>query len=83
MKEISATEAARGFSDVLDAVEHRHQSFVVIRGGRAVARLEPVASVDGKALKALLAKNKPDKTWLKELAEMRDSLVVEERSWPA
>ena len=48
-----------------------------------MARLEPVANVDGKALKELLAKNKPDKAWLKELAEMRDSLVVEERSWPA
>lgn len=83
MREISATEAARGFSDLLDDVEHRGQSFVVIRGGHPVARLEPVANVDGKALKELLAKNKPDKAWLKELAEMRDSLVVEERSWPA
>lgn len=68
---------------MLDAVEHRHQSFVVIRGGRPVARLEPVATVDGKALKTLLATHKPDKAWLKELTEMRDSLVVEERSWPA
>jgi antitoxin (DNA-binding transcriptional repressor) of toxin-antitoxin stability system len=83
VKEISATEAARGFSDLLDAIEHRHQSFVVVRGGRAVAKLGPVATVDGKALKALLAKNKPDRAWLKELADMRESLVVEERSWPA
>ncbi|MDQ1446200.1 MAG: hypothetical protein QOI20_2664 [Acidimicrobiaceae bacterium] len=83
MKEISATEAARGFSDILDAVEHRRQSFVVVRGGHAVAKLEPVAAVDGKALKTLLAKHKPDKAWLKELTEMRDTLPVEERSWPA
>jgi antitoxin (DNA-binding transcriptional repressor) of toxin-antitoxin stability system len=83
MKEISATEAARGFSDILDAVEHRRQSFVVVRGGHAVARLEPVAIVDGKALKTLLAKHKPDKAWLKELAEMREALTVEDRSWPA
>ena len=83
MREISATEAARGFSDLLDDVEHRGQSFVVLRGGHPVARLEPVANVDGKALKTLLAKHKPDRAWLKELAEMRESLVVEERSWPA
>jgi antitoxin (DNA-binding transcriptional repressor) of toxin-antitoxin stability system len=83
VREISATEAARGFSDLLDDIEHRGQSFVVIRGGHPVARLEPVAIVDGKALKALLAKHKPDRAWLKELADMRESLVVEERSWPA
>lgn len=68
---------------MLDAVEHRHQSFVVVRGGRAVAKLEPVATVGGKALKAVLAKNKPDRAWLTELAELRESLVVNERSWPA
>jgi len=83
MKEISATEAARGFSEMLDAVEHRRQSFVVVRGGHAVARLEPVASVDGKALKKLLAEHKPDKAWLQELSDMREALSVEERSWPA
>jgi antitoxin (DNA-binding transcriptional repressor) of toxin-antitoxin stability system len=83
MKEISATEAARGFSDLLDDIEHRGQSFVVLRGGHPVARLEPVARVDGKALKALLAKHKPDKAWLQELSDMREALTVEERSWPA
>ncbi len=83
MKEISATEAARGFSEMLDAVEHRGQSFVVVRGGHPVARLEPVAAVSGKALKDLLKANKPDKAWLQELSDMRESLTVEERSWPA
>lgn len=82
MKEISATEAARGFSEVLDAVEHRGQSFVVIRGGHPVAKLEPVASISGKALKDLLKGHKPDAAWLQELADMREALTVEERSWP-
>lgn len=83
MKEISATEAARGFSEMLDAVEHRRQSFVVVRGGRPVAKLEPVASVNGKALKKLLDEHKPDKAWLQDLLAMRETLTVEERSWPA
>ena len=33
MKDISATEAGRHFSELLDAVEHRHESFVVVRRG--------------------------------------------------
>jgi prevent-host-death family protein len=34
MKRLSATEAARHFADVLAAVEHRHETFTVTRGGR-------------------------------------------------
>ena len=30
---ITATEAARAFSDLLNRVRHEHQSFVILRGG--------------------------------------------------
>src|SRR5256712_8670034 len=40
-RRISATDASRKFSDLLDAVEHRGEEFVVERRGRAVAELTP------------------------------------------
>ena len=42
MRVISATEAARSFSDVLNRVKHRGEEFVVVRGGEEVARISPV-----------------------------------------
>lgn len=40
-QQISATEAARSFADILDAIEHTGKRFVVVRRGRAVAELSP------------------------------------------
>ena len=44
MSEISATEASRRFADLLDAVEHRGETFTVVRRGRTVATIAPVRS---------------------------------------
>ena len=41
MKRISATEASRSFSRVLDQAEHGGESFIIERNGRAVAELRP------------------------------------------
>jgi antitoxin (DNA-binding transcriptional repressor) of toxin-antitoxin stability system len=41
MKRISATEASRSFSRVLDEAEHGGESFIIERNGRAVAELRP------------------------------------------
>lgn len=76
---MSATEAARRFSDLLDAVEHRGDSFLISRKGRAVAVVSPARPRSGKALKRFLQKHPPDKAWAGELAEMREMLFVEER----
>lgn len=81
MKEISATEAARNFSDLLDAVEHGHESFRVTRGGRAVARIAPVEAASGRAVKDLLERRSADPAWAAELADLRSMLVTEERDW--
>jgi prevent-host-death family protein len=81
MKDISATEAARRFSDLLDAVEHRHETFRVTRGGRAVARIAPVEVASGRAVKDLLARGAADAGWASDLAELRSMLVTEERDW--
>jgi antitoxin (DNA-binding transcriptional repressor) of toxin-antitoxin stability system len=41
VKRISATEASRSFSRVLDQAEHGGESFIIERNGRAVAELRP------------------------------------------
>jgi prevent-host-death family protein len=83
MDELSATEAARKFSDLLDAVEHRGESFVISRKGRAVAVVSPAQPRSGKELKRFLRKHPPDESWAEELREIRESLFVEERNWRA
>lgn len=41
-KKISATDAARSFSDVVARVRYRGEEFVVEKGGEAVCRISPV-----------------------------------------
>jgi prevent-host-death family protein len=43
MKRLSATDVARNFSAVLDAVERDQEEIVVVRNQRQVARLVPEA----------------------------------------
>jgi len=83
MKEITATDAARRFSEVLDAVEHQHRTFVVRRGGRVVATIGPAAQASGRVLKSILRRHRPDPEWAEELADLRRGLVPEDRDWHA
>ncbi|MEO7804424.1 MAG: type II toxin-antitoxin system prevent-host-death family antitoxin [Actinomycetota bacterium] len=83
MKDITATDAARNFSDLLDAVEHRNESFVVRRGGKPIARISPAIHSSGGAVKKLLREFPPDKNWAKDLANVRAELTSEERPWNA
>lgn len=80
MPEINATNAARNFSELLDAVEHRGEHFTIVRRGKVVAQLEPVAVGRGADIKALLRLRKVDRGWANELAATRDLVAVEERS---
>jgi antitoxin (DNA-binding transcriptional repressor) of toxin-antitoxin stability system len=41
-KKISATEAARSFSDVVSRVRYQGEEFIVEKGGEAVCRISPV-----------------------------------------
>jgi prevent-host-death family protein len=83
VRRLSATEAARRFSDLLDQVEHEGETFVVERRGRAVASITPAAAVSGRAIKELLRAQAPDPGWSRELAELRGALEPEERRWNA
>jgi prevent-host-death family protein len=74
MKQLSATDASRRFSEVLDDVERDGESFVVIRHGRAVATIGPASGGTGKALREALRANRPDDAWADEVRELRESM---------
>ena len=77
---MSATEAARNFADVLDAVEHRGEHFTVFRRGKPIAHLAPVRPGLGADAKALLLRHRPDATWSEDLASVRRLVEIEDRS---
>ena len=81
MREISATDAARGFSELLDTVEHDGESFVVIRRGRAVARVVPSEAANGRGIRELLLGAPADPEWAEAIAATRSLLVEEDRAW--
>jgi prevent-host-death family protein len=83
LREVSATIASRSFSRLLDSVEHEGDSYVIVRNGRPVARLEPMGGPGGRAVRELLATRPKDPRWSEELRELRAGVVVEERDWPA
>jgi prevent-host-death family protein len=70
VKEISATEASRNFSKLLDEVE-QGKSFNIVRGGQTVATVSPVKRYTGAAFTALLEELGPDPEFGKELEEAR------------
>jgi prevent-host-death family protein len=79
VSEITATEAARSFADLLDAVEHRGERFTIVRRGKAIATLEPMKDGHGADVKALLRRHPPDPQWSKDLADVRSVVEIEER----
>jgi prevent-host-death family protein len=79
MTEVSATDAARNFADLLDAVEHRGERITIIRRGRAVAQIEPVVSGRGDDVKSMLRRHRADPGWRSELAAIRELVTDQER----
>lgn len=81
MKQLSATEASRRFSEVLDEVERGGESYVVVRHGRVVATIGPAHGGTGKALKEALRANRPDGAWAGELRELREGIEPAADHW--
>jgi antitoxin (DNA-binding transcriptional repressor) of toxin-antitoxin stability system len=79
MPEVSATDAARNFSDILDAVEHRGEHFTIIRRGKVVAQLDPVHSGKGADVKAALRRHRGDAGFGRDIASVRALLEAEIR----
>ena len=53
---ITATEAARSFSDLLNRVRYRGETFRIVRSGEEVAQLTATPSHSGVSLRDLLEK---------------------------
>jgi antitoxin (DNA-binding transcriptional repressor) of toxin-antitoxin stability system len=79
MPEVSATDAARNFADILDAIEHRGEHYTIVRRGKAIAQLEPVSRGRGADVKAVLREHRGDKAWAQDLAEVRRLLELDTR----
>lgn len=79
MPDVSATDAARRFADLLDSVEHDGDRYTIIRHGRAVAQIEPIARGRGVDAKDLLRRHRPDPSWRDDLSEVRALLTIDER----
>ena len=79
MPDITATDAARRFADLLDGVEHRGEHYTIVRRGKAVAHLEPVAIGRGSDVKSLLLRHRPDPAWAEDLNDVRGLLEIENR----
>jgi antitoxin (DNA-binding transcriptional repressor) of toxin-antitoxin stability system len=71
MAEISATDASKRFADMLDAVEHRGETFTVMRRGRAIATVAPARRANLADLRAFLRTHRPDEEWERDLADLR------------
>ena len=80
MPEVTATDAARNFADLLDAIEHRGEHFTIVRRGKAIAHLEPMNRGRGADVKALMRRHRPDPDWANDLDDIRDLLEVEDRT---
>ena len=78
MADVTATDAARNFADLLDAVE-RGEQFNIIRRGRVIAHLEPMGRGRGAAVKTALRRHTVDADWAGDVTRTRRLLSVEER----
>jgi prevent-host-death family protein len=74
MRRISATEASRSFSRVLDQAEHGGESFIIERNGRPVAELRPApkASTVGDLIEFLRDVPLPDPDFRDDLLQIID-----------
>lgn len=77
MTDITATDAARNFADLLDAIEHRGERYTIVRRGRAVAQLEPITEGGGAEIKTILRRHVPDAAWSDDLEAVRSLLEID------
>src|ERR671922_1278841 len=71
-RSISATAAARSFSELLDRISYRGESFVIERGGEPVCEMthvKPVRFSGADLLSLLNSLPKPDSEYWDALAE--------------
>ncbi len=80
MKRVTATEASRNFSRILDEAEHERATFVVERHGQPVAEIRPARRPSTvEDLMRVLRTPAPDPGFAQD---MREILADRERHYP-
>lgn len=84
--EITATDAARAFRDLLDRVEQAGESFRITRHGRAIAELSPTGTGSVAALHEFLQQHharypEPDDSWWGDISWVRERRSPIEDPW--
>jgi antitoxin (DNA-binding transcriptional repressor) of toxin-antitoxin stability system len=83
---VSATEAARTFSDLLNRIRYRGESFVVERGGEPVCRMGPAAPPQctvSDLVRVLRSAPRPDDDYLETVEDLtRNQPRVPRSPWP-
>ena len=85
---VTATEAARKFSDILNRVHYGQQTFVVMRGGEAVAQISPAQPSHPVTLRELVERVRqmglPDSRFAADLEEIQASQPpIGDAPWPS
>jgi len=82
---VSATELARNLGDILARIRYRHESFVVERNGRPVARIVPAEPSETgtirEALTAWIAGAASDLTFADDLARVNAADRPADNPW--
>jgi len=85
MREMTASEASRNFSAVLDEAEHG-EAIVVTRAGRRVAMIVPAPRANGGALREVIDRWRGnaafDETFADNVAGVRDAVSADLDSDP-
>jgi prevent-host-death family protein len=86
--EVTATELARGLSDILNRVHYRGERFVVVRNGEPVATIGPTEITKSMTLAELFELLRslpaPDPDFWNDVEEIHKSQPpVEFREWPS
>jgi prevent-host-death family protein len=83
---VSATEAARKLSDLLNRVRYRGETFTIVRAGEEVCDMVPTARRGMKLRglrEALVSIPEPDDEFLADLTRLRVEQPPAEPSWPS
>lgn len=83
---VTATEAARSFSDLLNRVRYGRETFVVVRGGEEIAQISPAQRSQPVTLRMLVEKlrrlDPPDSAFAADLEEIRAAQPpMDEEPW--
>ncbi len=88
---ISVTEASRNFSDCVNRARYQGTSFVLLKGGTPVARIEPAEAQPkrGRELAAAFVEAVEDvhvgeeeaTAWLHDLEQARGAMQTQGRPW--